>query len=78
MADDGAKVTIEREECISCGQCWETCPDYFEQADDDGFSQILEAYRINGNLGKGTVPEDLIDCVTEAADGCPVEIITVE
>lgn len=74
---DGTKVTIEREECISCGQCWETCPDYFEQADDDGFSQILEAYRINGDLGNGNVPDDLVDCVTDAADGCPVEIIKV-
>lgn len=74
---DGKTVTIERDECISCGQCWEICPDYFEQAEDDGFSQIKTTYRSNDSLGAGVVPDELADCIEEAADGCPVEIISV-
>ncbi len=71
------KVTIDREACISCASCWLECPEYFEEG-EDGFSQVVEAYRIDGSLAEGEVPADLEDCVTEAADVCPVEIIHVE
>ena len=72
------KVTIKREECISCGACWSTCPEVFEENEEDGLSQIVEAYRISGNIAEGLVPEALGNCVQEAADGCPVEVILVE
>jgi ferredoxin len=35
-------------------------------------------YRIDGDLSRGEVPEDLEDCVRQAAEGCPVEIIHIE
>ena len=72
------KVQIDREECISCGACWEDCPQVFEEAEMDGLTQITEAYRANGDLGVGQVPDELKECVQTAADGCPVEIIRVE
>ncbi|MBD3182455.1 ferredoxin [Candidatus Poribacteria bacterium] len=72
------KVTIDREECISCGQCWETCSEFFEENSDDGFSQVISEYRIKDNPAEGEASEDLEDCVQEAADVCPVEIIDVE
>jgi len=71
-------ATIDREECTSCGQCWDICPDFFEQSSDDDFSQIVEEYRIGGNLAKGEVPEELEEEVKEATDACPVEIIHVD
>jgi len=73
-----SKVTIEREECIRCGTCWTTCPEVFEENEEDSFSQIVEAYRILGNIAEGQIPETLGDCAQDAADGCPVEIIHVE
>lgn len=71
-------VTINREECTSCTSCWETCPEVFEEDPGDGKSSIKEASRTSGNLGEGNVPADLLTCVQDAADACPVEIITVE
>ena len=72
------RVTIDREQCISCGVCWETCPDVFEQNEEDAFSQIVETLRVGGSLAIGGVPEDLEECAREAAEGCPVEIIHAE
>ncbi|MBC7250242.1 MAG: ferredoxin [Anaerolineae bacterium] len=71
-------VRIEREECISCATCWSNCPEFFEENPDDGLSQVVEKYRIGDNPGEGEAPEALEDCVREAADDCPVEIIHLE
>lgn len=73
---NGIPVTIEREECIECGVCWSTCPEFFE-AGDDGWSQVVADYRVEGDLARGEAPQDLENCVTDAADGCPVSIIHV-
>ena len=75
MADE-ILVTIDREECIECGVCWSLCPEVFE-AGDDGWSQIVEEYRVDDDLGKGRVPPDLESATQEAADACPVTIIHV-
>ncbi len=75
---DEIRVTIEREECIQCGICWGTCPEFFAENLDDGFSEVVEEYRVDDNLSEGLAPVDLEDCVTEAADSCPVAIIEVE
>ncbi len=72
------KVTIDRNECTSCGTCWETCPAFFEQNPDDSFSQIMVKFRASDNPAEGSAPQDLEACVTEAADLCPVQIIRVE
>ena len=72
------KVTIDRDECISCGACYADCPQVFEENDDDYLSQIVEEYRVDGDIAVGEVPDDLEECATSAAEGCPVEIIHVE
>ncbi len=72
------KVTIDREECTSCRVCWEECPEFFEQNDEDEWSQVVEEYRLGDDIGAGEAPEDLGNCVRQAAEGCPVEIIHVE
>lgn len=73
----GVKVTLDRDECISCGACWADCPEFFEEG-DDGLSQVVEQYRAGGSLAEGLAPEDLADCVRSAAEGCPVDVIHVE
>ena len=72
------RVTIDREECIECGTCYADCPEVFEESPEDYFSQIVEEYRVDGDLAVGEIPEDLEECAEEAAFGCPVEIIHVE
>ena len=74
------KVTIDREGCISCAACWTTCPDFFEENPEDGRSQVIAAFRPEGKpgegtVGEGTVPQGKEECVTNAAEGCPVQVI---
>ncbi len=71
------KVTIDRPDCTSCTSCWNVCPEIFEEDPDDGLSRIIEKYRVGGDPGTGEVPSDLESCAQDAADDCPVSIITV-
>ncbi len=70
------KVTIDRKNCTSCGSCWDTCPAFFEMDPIDSFSRVAEQFEVCNNPAEGTAPDDL-DCVKEAADLCPVQIIAV-
>ena len=72
------KVSIDRDDCISCGNCLTICPEFFEQNTNDDFSQIIERYRIGGNIAEGEAPHELEGLVREAADSCPVLIIHVK
>ena len=65
------RVTIDREQCISCGLCWDVCLEVFEQNTGDAFSQIVEKYRI-GSLGQGEVPEEFYEKVKNVVVFCPV------
>lgn len=78
MSEKPLKVTIDRQDCISCGAYWITCPEFFEENPDDGFSQVVEVYRPGNDSAVGQAPAELADCVQDAASGCPVEVIHVE
>ncbi len=69
------KVRIDRDECIICGVCWDSCPDVFEPSPEDELSQVVEKYQVDGDPALGEIPDNLEDCATEGAEGCPVEII---
>lgn len=72
------KVSIDpREECISCRNCEVTCHQVFEMSPEDGLSAIKADYR-EASEAEGFVPDELEDCVRDAADLCPVFIIHVE
>ncbi len=75
---DKIKVRIDRDECIMCGACQATCPEFFEENPDDYLSQVVAEYRVDDDPGAGEAPADLKDCVQEAAEDCPVQIIHVE
>ncbi len=74
------KVKIEpRDSCISDMVCVSICGEVFQINDDDGKSEIVPEFRVSpDNLAEGVVPDDLKDCVQEAAESCPVNIIIVE
>jgi len=61
------KATIDRDGCIGCGVCAETCPEVFRMAEDG----LAEAYTEK-------VPEEVLDSATEARDSCPVSVISLE
>lgn len=70
-------VTIEREGCISCGQCWGSCPQLFIEDPEDGKSSIIEGYRIAGKPDEGSAPDRFEACLKEAEEACPAEVIRV-
>ncbi|MBT8508330.1 ferredoxin [Methanomicrobiaceae archaeon CYW5] len=72
------KVSIDREECTGCSQCWEDCPEVFEEGPDDNLSRIVKKYRTDDDGAEGDIPDDLVECARDAADSCPVEVITVD
>jgi ferredoxin len=59
------KTIVDEELCTGCGLCEEVCPDVFE---------VDEIAKVKVN----PVPEDAEDSCREAADGCPVDAISVE
>ncbi|HKK60353.1 MAG TPA: ferredoxin [Salinivirga sp.] len=58
------KVWIE-EGCTSCGLCEDVCPDVFKVEDE---AEVIEGADFNANE----------DCIKEAAEECPVEVIKFE
>ena len=60
------KVTIDRDGCISCSLCADTCPEVFRIAEDG----LAEVYALPS--------EKEIDEVREAAENCPVSVIMTE
>ncbi len=61
------KAFIDRENCIACGLCEQTCPEVFAMA-EDGLAKVIA----------DNVPAALIDLAVAAAESCPTSIITVE
>jgi ferredoxin len=56
------------------------CSEVFEFGDDNGKTRIVEKYskETTEELSAGDVPDSLRACVTEAAEACPVQAITIE
>lgn len=61
------KAKIDREGCIGCGLCADTCPEVFRMA-DDGYAEVYI----------DPVPAECEGTATDAADNCPVSVISVE
>lgn len=57
---------IDREGCISCGLCAETCPNVFRMGEDGPAEVYVDE-----------VPEEDEETAIEARDGCPVSVISV-
>lgn len=60
------EAKIDRDECIGCGACADTCPEVFRMAADG----LAEVY--------GDITTDNGDSVREAMENCPVSVITIE
>jgi len=63
---EGKKLTVDRDNCIGCGNCVSTAPEYFKLG-DDGKSKPIKDYE-----------EADKDKIKEAIDNCPVDAISLE
>jgi len=61
------KAYIEREGCISCGLCAETCPEVFKIA-EDGFAEVCV----------DDIPEKAEERAVESQENCPTSVIVVK
>lgn len=60
------QATVDKDLCIGCGLCAETCPEVFEMG-DDMIAKVIVA----------EVAAALKDSAQAAADACPVEAIAL-
>lgn len=56
---------MDKEKCIGCGACAATAPNTFKMG-DDGKSEVVNP------------AGDPAETIKQAADGCPVQAITLE
>ncbi|HEX2938735.1 MAG TPA: ferredoxin [Ruminiclostridium sp.] len=61
------KAFIERDGCIACGLCTETCPEVFRFA-DDGFAEVYV----------DEIPSGEEEKAVESQENCPTSVITVK
>lgn len=65
-------MIVDKETCISCGACAASAPDLFDY-DDDGLAFSL----LDGNKGDVSIPDELLEDLADAYDGCPTESIRI-
>ncbi len=69
------KIIQERKKCIGCGSCAAVCPKHWEMSDDGKATLIgsvinsKEVYELEVNK---------LDCLQEAVDSCPIDIIKIK
>ncbi|HOO26723.1 MAG TPA: ferredoxin [Clostridiales bacterium] len=61
------KASIDRDNCIGCALCESICPEVFEM-DDEGLASVIV----------DEIPAESEDDALDAAESCPVSVITVE
>ena len=59
-------AVIDRDGCIGCELCAETCPEVFQMA-EDGLAEVI-----------GEVTDENKELAEEAAESCPADVITIE
>ena len=68
-----SKFTIvDKETCIACGACGSAAPDIFDY-DDEGISFVI----LDNNEGTAIVPDDFMEDILDASEGCPTESIKI-
>jgi ferredoxin len=63
---------VDKETCISCGACGAAAPDIYDY-DEEGISFVM----LDNNEGTVSIPDDLMDDLMDAIEGCPTDSIKV-
>lgn len=68
-----AKYTIvDMDTCIACGACGAAAPDIYDY-DDEGIAYVI----LDDNNGIEAVPEELLEDMEDAFEGCPTDSIKI-
>lgn len=65
-------TTVDQDTCIACGACGAAAPDLYD-FNDEGLAFGM----LDDNKGITEVPEDQLDDMMDAVEGCPTESIKV-
>lgn len=63
---------VDKDTCIACGACGAAAPDIYDY-DDEGIAFVI----LDDNMGTAEVPEDLLEDMQDAFEGCPTDSIKV-
>ncbi|MFC0014706.1 MULTISPECIES: ferredoxin [Allobacillus] len=61
---------VDQDTCIACGACGATAPDVFDYNDDGVAFSLLD-----DNKGNKQIPDEWLEDVEDAFEGCPTESI---
>ncbi|PTJ88798.1 ferredoxin [Mammaliicoccus sciuri] len=68
-----AKYTIvDMDTCIACGACGAAAPDIYDY-DDEGIAYVI----LDDNKGIEAVPDELLEDMEDAFEGCPTDSIKI-
>ncbi|MGG0383241.1 4Fe-4S domain-containing protein [Priestia endophytica] len=63
---------IDRETCIGCGACGAAAPAIYDY-DEEGIASVT----LDNNEGTAIIPDELVDDMMDALEGCPTGSIKV-
>ncbi|MDR0911800.1 MAG: ferredoxin [Methanobrevibacter sp.] len=68
------RIEIEKDLCISCGNCIDACDDIFEVGEDN-YAQLVGGILDEDGFSFGEYPA--ISCAIEGAQSCPAGCILI-
>ena len=71
-------ITLQREKCIGCNNCFELNPNNFRMSKKDGKSVLLKSKEKKGFHTVKLADDNQYEPADKAAKACPVKIIQVK
>lgn len=70
------KIIHEKSKCIGCGTCAAICPEFFEMDEKDNLAELKNS-QIDEDGNEVLETKENKECLKEASEVCPVQIIHI-